>query len=136
VLVPYVSASSRFTASPTAPTYDASGNRLNAAPRSSISTSAQYDHEIGRGKAFIRGEYYWQDRVYYDPTNAPIASQKPYSLVNLSFGYVSDSRWDFRVIAKNVADRHYLISIAANGVAPAGLAGDPRTVVLQVSKSW
>jgi iron complex outermembrane receptor protein len=135
VLVPYVSGSPHFTASPTAPTYDASGNRLNAAPRSSVSGSAQYDYEIGRGKAFVRGEYYWQDRVFYDPSNAAIMSQKPYDLVNLSFGYISDSRWDFRVIAKNVADTHYLISIAANGVAPAGLPGDPRTVVLQVSKS-
>jgi len=135
VLVPYVSASSRFTASPTAPTYDASGNRLNAAPRSSVFGSVQYDHEIGRGKAFIRGEYYWQDRVFYDPTNAAIMSQKPYDLVNLSVGYMSDSHWDFRLIAKNVADAHYLITIAANGLAPAGLPGAPRTVALQVSKS-
>jgi iron complex outermembrane recepter protein len=55
--------------------------------------------------------------------------------VNLSVGYMSDSRWDFRLIAKNVIDTHYLITIAANGVAPARLPGDPRTVALQVSKS-
>lgn len=118
-------------------TFDATGNRLTAAPESSVSASVQYDYPIASGSLFLRGEYYWQDRAYYDPSNARIMSQDPYDLINVSVGYenIRDG-WSARVIAKNVTDEHYLITVAANGVVPAGLAGAPRTVALQLTKSW
>jgi iron complex outermembrane receptor protein len=117
--------------------YNAAGNYLNAAPRSSYSLAAQYTQPISAGEIFGRAEYYWQDRVFYDPTNAPISSQKAYSLVNLELGYTSpDKLWQAAIIAKNLADTHYLIAWAANGVIPSGAVAPPRTVMLQVSRKW
>jgi iron complex outermembrane receptor protein len=131
----YVNSSPRYT--PATNTFDATGNRLTAAPASSVSASAQYERPFANGSAFIRSEYYWQDRAYYDPSNAQIMSQKPYDLINLSIGYENTQNgWSARVIAKNIADTRYLITIAANGIVPAGLAGDPRTIALQLTKHW
>jgi iron complex outermembrane recepter protein len=118
-------------------TYNASGNKLDAAPKFSASASAQYEHSVVRGLGFIRAEYYWQSRAYYDPSNAPIMSQGPYGLLNLSVGYEDpEARWSARLIAKNVTDKEYLTTVAANGIVPAGLAGDPRTVILQLTKQF
>jgi iron complex outermembrane receptor protein len=133
-LIPYVAGSPRYIAA--TGTFDASGNRLNAAPKSSFSASAQFERPVASGNVFVRGEYYWQDRVYYDPSNVSIMSQPSYSLVNASIGYRSDQKWSIQLVGKNLADKQYLITVGANGLAPSGLAGSPRTIALQVSKAW
>jgi iron complex outermembrane recepter protein len=134
-LRPYVSGSPDYDAATN--TFDATGNRLTAAPDSSVSASIQYDYPLARGSLFLRGEYYWQGRAYYDPSNTPIMSQEPYDLINVSAGYQNvRSGWSARIIAKNIVDTQYLITVAANGVVPAGLAGAPRTIALQLTKSW
>jgi iron complex outermembrane recepter protein len=117
-------------------TYNASDNRLSAAPRNSASASAQYGWKIPGGAPFLRAEYYWQSRVEYDPSNAAIMSQKAYSLVNAFAGFDSDSKWGVHFFVKNLADTHYLIFITANGQVPAGNAAAPRTYGVQLSKSF
>ena len=122
---------------PATRTYDATGNRLNAAPQHQFTGSAQLNFDLADGKAFARGEYYYQSRVWYDPSNAPIFAQRPYGLVNASVGWTSADRgFNVQVIGKNLTNRQYLITIAANGLVPAGLAGAPRTVAVQLTKSW
>lgn len=134
-LVPFVHGLPNYNAATN--TVNATGNRLNAAPRSSYFLSAQYDMPAGPGKAFIRGEYYHQSKVFYDPSNADIFSQKAYHLLNAAIGWNSDdSKWGFQIVGKNLTYSHYLITIAANGVVPAGLAGAPRTVAFQVTHNW
>ena len=134
-LIPFVSANPRYD--PVTRTFDASGNRLNAAPHDSVQATAQYSVPgVLGGKAFVRGEYYYQSATFYDPTNAAITRQPAYSLFNASVGVNWDSGWATQVVAKNLTDKEYLITIAANGAAPSGLAGAPRTVALQVTKSW
>jgi iron complex outermembrane receptor protein len=117
-------------------TYDASGNRLSAAPHDSASASAQYGWKTSGGTPFLRAEYYWQSRVEYDPSNAPIMSQKAYSLVNAFAGYDGDSKWSVHFFVKNLTDTHYLIFITANGQVPAGNAAAPRTFGVQLAKSF
>ena len=134
-LAPFVTGDPRFN--PATRLYNASGNRLNAAPKGQLSAWAQVNFDLAAGKAFLRGEYYHQTRAHYDPSNAPIMSQKPYGLVNASVGWNSDDRkWGVQLIAKNLVDKQYLVTIAANGLVPAGLAGAPRTMALQVTRSW
>jgi iron complex outermembrane receptor protein len=118
-------------------TFNASGNFLNAAPRTSASANGQYNWSVGHGTPFVRGEYYWQSRVFYDPSNALIMSQRTYSLTNVFAGYDDDAgRWGVHFFAKNLTNTHYLITITANGVAPAGLAGAPRTYGVELTKSF
>lgn len=118
-------------------TFNASGNLLNAAPRTSASANGQYNWSVGRGTPFVRAEYYWQSRVFYDPSNALIMSQRAYSLTSVFAGYDDDiGRWGVHFFAKNLTNTHYLISITANGVEPAGLAGAPRTYGVQLTKTF
>lgn len=134
-LAPFLAGDPRYT--PATRSYDATGNRLNAAPRHQFSGAAQFNFDLAAGDAFLRAEYYYQSRVFYDPSNAPIFGQRGYGLINASVGWTSADRgWSVQLIGKNLADEQYLITIAANGVVPAGLAGAPRTVALQVTKSW
>jgi iron complex outermembrane recepter protein len=135
VLIPYLVGNPRYN--PATGTYDASGNRLNAAPSSSFTGSAEVQHSVGIGKAFLRGEYYWQARSYYDPSELSIVSQKAYGLVNVSAGLRSlPGDWSIEVLGKNITNEQYLISIGTNGVVPAGQSGAPRTVLVQVAKNW
>lgn len=134
-LVPFVRGNPRYNA--VTNTFDATGNRLNAAPRSSFSGSAQYDVPLESGKLFVRGEYYRQGKVYYDPSNVQIFKQKAYGLVNGSLGYNSDGGgWGVQLVGKNLTNTRYLINIAANGQVPAGFAAAPRTVAIQLTTSW
>lgn len=134
-LVPFVTGDPRFN--PATRTYNASGNRLNAAPKGQFSGSATLNFDVAGGNLFLRGEYFHQTRVFYDASNAPIFAQKPYDLVNASIGWTSpDKDWTISVIGKNLANEEYLVTIAANGLVPAGLAGAPRTYALQVVKTF
>jgi iron complex outermembrane receptor protein len=120
-----------------ASTYNASGKTLNAAPKTSYGATALYEQPIASGKLFARAEYSWQDRVEYDPSNARIMGQDAFNLVNLSVGYRNElHKWNAQILARNVGDTTYYITKAANGVVPAGLAGAPRTVALQLTKNW
>jgi len=132
-LTPYVAGSPNLNPNGT---YDASGNRLNAAPHDSVSASGQYSWNMAGGRPFLRAEYYWQSEVYYDPSNAPIVSQKAYGLASAFVGYDSDSKWGVHFFLKNLTDTHYLIFIATPTVVPAGVVAAPRTYGVQLSKSF
>jgi iron complex outermembrane recepter protein len=135
-LVPFVSSSPDYNAA--TGTFNASGKTLDAAPRYTAFVAAQHDWDLGnQGSIYSRAEYHWQDRVYFDPSNASVMSQGAYGLVNLFTGYnTADGLWQTQLYAKNVADKGYFISIAANGVAPFGLVGAPRTFGIQVTRYW
>lgn len=58
-------------------------------------------------------------------------------LVNLFAGYnTADGLWQTQLWAKNVANKGYLITTAANGAAPSGLSGAPRTFGLRVTRNF
>jgi iron complex outermembrane receptor protein len=117
-------------------TYNASGNQLNDAPRSSYTLSAEYDQPIRTGKLFARVQDFWQGKVFFDPSNSPYQEQRSYSLLNLSVGYTDTKGvWTAQLMARNLRNAQYLTTIAANGVEPAGLAGPPRTISVELTKS-
>jgi len=73
-----------YTEAPiTGGTIDASGNRLNSAPKWNYSLFGQYDLSVGDiGNAFVRGEYSWRSRQYFTVVNDDIQTQGSYELVN------------------------------------------------------
>ena len=132
---PYVTGSPNYNA--VSNTYDASGNRLNAAPKAAIFASAQYDFDLRGGNAFLRGEFSHRSRAYYDTTNVALFSQGAFDLINLGIGYTDKKhRWSAQLFAKNVADKQYLITVVGNAARAAGLPGAPRTVNLQLTKNF
>lgn len=134
-LVAYVASSPRFNA--TARTYDASGNHMIQAPHSTFSASGQYNFDVGRISAYFRAEYYWQDKTYFDPTNVPIVEEPSHGVINLGAGILTaDKHWALKVLARNITDKNYLIGRSGVTSVPSGLAGAPRTVMVQISRKW
>ena len=118
-------------------TYNAAGNYLNNAPPQSLALSAEYSHQLAGGaSAFVRGESYWQEKVYFDPTNVSIYSQAAYWLFNASLGFASsDGLWRAELFGKNLLNKEYLIVISTVATA-GGAPGSPRTFGIRVSRNW
>jgi iron complex outermembrane recepter protein len=134
-LVPFVSSSPNYNAA--AGTYNAAGKTLDAAPRYTAFVAAQHNWELSQGSIYGRAEYHWQDRVYFDPSNADVMSQGAYALTNLFAGFnTPDGTWQAQLYVKNVADKGYFLTIAAAGVPVDGQSGPPRTFGVQVSRHW
>ena len=136
-LAPLIAADPRYNAA--RGIYDATGHRLNQSPRYSGTIAAQNDFPIGsRGSVVtVRGDVYFQGRTFYDPQNSVYTDQSAYALLNAQLGYSSPDK-DFQVtlFGKNLANKQYLFAFQANGVAPAGFAGAPRTFGVRVSRKW
>jgi iron complex outermembrane receptor protein len=130
----------RLTCVPGTPpscSYDASGNHLTAAPHFSGLVAAEYDLPLASGAVLYgRGDYTWQSRSYFDPTNINILSQAAYGLGDLAFGFRSaHDVWSAQVWVKNVADKQYSITTAALGPIAAH-AGPPRTFGITIAREW
>jgi iron complex outermembrane recepter protein len=135
-LVPYVESLPQYNA--TTGTFNASGNRLSAAPRVTTFLAVQRSWDLNGGDSiYARAEYYWQDRVYYDPTNVDVQSQGPYGLINTFVGYnTANGLWRVQLWGKNLADKSYVISAVANGLGPSGLVGAPRTFGVRLTRNF
>lgn len=117
--------------------YNATGNHLVEAPAVSLSTSAQKDFDLANGAdLFVRGEYEYTSRVYFDPSNIALASQPAYSIVNGSIGYSpSHSHWIVSLWGKNLADTRYIVGIGTSSIFTAAI-GDPRTFGLRIDYTY
>jgi iron complex outermembrane recepter protein len=106
-------------------TLDAAGKRLNNAPEWSGNLSALYEFAAARaGRASMRIDVPWQNRVFFTPANDSIETQGPYGLVNLRAGLEARSRrWEIAVYARNVAN-HENITGTTN-VAPTAFTAHP-----------
>ena len=119
----------------TAGTFDASGNRLNSAPKWNYSLFGQYDFSVGNaGDVFIRGEYSWRSRQYFTVVNDDIQTQGSYELLNASIGFTTaDERWQIIAYGRNLTDEEYIVSSGSFTARPAGRVGEPRTYGLRVA---
>ena len=134
-VAPFVTGNPLYT--PAGGTFNATGNRLTAAPHLSTLIAGEYDQPIANATLYGRAEYSWQSRTYYDATNVAILSQPSYGLLNLAVGYrAPESRWRLQALLKNVTDKQYLITAAAPGSVPTGHAGPPRTLWVTFGFGW
>lgn len=114
---------------------DASGNRLDNAPRASGVVAIDYSPLIGDYKLAVHLDYTWRSRAFYDPSNIELASQPGYGLINANLGFGSNG-WKLEAFANNLADKKYYVIIAGNGLAPGAIVGEPRTYGVRVGYSW
>lgn len=117
-------------------TDDASGKRLNSAPRYSGAIAIDYTPVIAGHKTFAHVDYAWRTRTYFDPANVVIASQGAYGLLNGQIGFTTGNGWDIELWAKNITNEGYFVTIGTPSLAPAGLTGDPRTMGVKVSRNF
>ena len=123
---PYLVGDPRYNAA--AGTFNASGNQLVNAPNLSVNLSGQKDFDFADGaNLFLRAEYAFTSKTYFDPTNLAIASRPAFGLINVTVGYSPPhSHWQMALWVKNLADTMY-INGTAGGAFITAPVGDPRT---------
>jgi len=140
-LVPFVEDDPRFTPGDDdledSGLFNASGNRMNNAPKLAYTISAKYTQPIGDAEAYLTADYYHQSATQFDASNASILREPRYGLVNLGVGFnSSDKLWNVQLLAKNLLKEDYFVVRAANGLVPSAPSGAPRTVMLSVMRSF
>lgn len=124
-------------APPNVCTIDASGNRLDNAPRYSGLLALDYTPTIGDYDFSAHVDYTWRSRTFYDPSNVMIASQPKYGLFNANVGFgPSEKGWKIESYIRNITNKKYYVIVAGNGFTPGAIAGDPRTYGVRVGYSW
>ena len=84
---------------------DLSSNTLPNAPEYTFKLGLNYQASIIGGDLLLRGEYYYQDDVYFTEWNRQDAYQEGYGLLNARAVYtLPGERWSFAVWGRNLAD--------------------------------
>ncbi len=86
---------------------DLSGNRLQKAPEFTVDVAAQYIYSLGdAGSLTIRGEYNWQDVIYFTEFNRNNAYQPAVGRWNANLAYDSaDGQWTVSAYIKNGSNK-------------------------------
>ena len=117
--------------------FDASGNRLNLAPKWAYSAFVDLDLPVGNGSIIGRAEYSHRGRQFFTAGNVGLDQQSPYGLVNASLGYnFGDSGFRVMVFGRNLADKEYVTSTASFASGIVGRVGEPRTYGVRVSVTY
>lgn len=92
------------------------GNRPPYVPEKTLMIAGQYKHPSG---FFLRSEWVWNDKIYYDTENSAAYTEDDYSVVNTRLGYQSKS-FNFYLYGENLNNsNHYsFILPAINAGAP------------------
>jgi len=122
--------------------FDASGNRLNNAPRWSATVGGSYTFDLAQsGKIAIGADAHLQSRVFFTAANDGVGlihgypeQQGGYGIVNARIGWTSmDGRYEARLIGTNLLNRDYIVGTANYTAAIAARQGRPREVFGQVA---
>jgi len=134
-LAPFLAGDPNYN--PATSTYNAKGKQLVDAPPVALNLTGQKDFDLANGAdLYVRAEYSYTAKIYYDPTNAPISARAPFSLVNASIGYTPPhSHWTVALWGKNLADTQYSTGFGS-GYNTTVSVGDPRTYGLRISYTY
>ena len=101
---------------------DLSGNWVPRSPRAKFNLGAQYRVSVGDwGDATLRGEYYWQDKMYFSEFNTDFMSQSEVGRFNASIRLDSaDGHWNATVFGKNLGNKQQVGAASVIGAAILG----------------
>ena len=131
---------------------DLSGAQPAGIHEASFSLAATYNFDIGNNKAFLRGDFYFEDEVQITdnvpagtvifPTSGTVAvinGVRETKNLNLSAGLTTQNGYNFSIWARNVTDHETLISTFP-GIAQLGTfngyRNEPRTYGVSLSKEF
>lgn len=117
------------------------GNRLPRAPEWKVNVGAQYTAELGNGSLTLRGDFAWQDRIFFTAYNLPTVAQDDFGLLNGRVTYASSSKtWQVAAFVNNVGNTKALTNAVITGQVYGGIViGNllpPRTFGMEVSLSF
>jgi len=102
---------------------DASGNRLQNAPKLSGTIALDYSPALsGDLDGFLHADLYGRTSVNFSANGNPATTQKGYFLANASAGFGPASEaWKVSVFCRNCFDQRFITFMESN---PGGIAGD------------
>jgi iron complex outermembrane receptor protein len=102
-------------------TSDASGNRLENAPRWTVSATATYEHPLTQAlDGFVEGDYYYRSSVFYIATNDPRELGPAYGIIGGSVGVSShNGTWRLSAFVRNLLDKRFSTYILENPLSSA-----------------
>ncbi len=114
---------------------DLSGNSLRSAPDFSYSVAAQYQLDLANlGRLTLRGDYRWQDDVFYNQFEDPLIGEKSYGVLNARVTWLTaNERLKVSLFAKNIADKEYFNNGITFGFGPLRRIADPRTYGVELT---
>lgn len=135
-LTGYLAGNPKFNSA--AGTLNASGNQLAGAPTVSLNLTGQRDFNLADGAdLFIRGEYQYVSKTYFDPSNVSINSRPAHALFNASMGFSpAHSKWQFVVWGKNLGDKVVPSGFNAGSPPPEFYVSDPRTFGVRINYTY
>jgi len=126
-------------------TFDASGKRLNNAPRWSATFGGSYTFDLAQsGKLLVGMDAHVQSTVYFTAANDGVngvtgypEQQRGYGVIDARVAWTSDDGlWRVALIGSNLTDRGYITGTANYTAAIAGRPGRPREVLGQISRRF
>jgi len=119
-------------------TIDLSGNSLRSAPDLSFGVAAQYQINLAKhGSVTLRGEYQWQDDVFFNQFEDPLIGQQSFGLLNARVTWVTaNERFGVSLFAKNITDEAYFSTGITFGFGPLGIIADPRTYGIELTLAY
>lgn len=108
----------------TSRTVDASGNRVQHAPRFSGNISARYATDLARGRLVASANLFHTSRIYFDAANQ--FAEKGYDLLGARVEWTDPSdRWTVAVFGDNLFDAKYYTQIQVGTAAAGPIYGEP-----------
>ena len=110
---------------------DFDGNTLRIAPENTASGYIMLNHNLANG-GFLSGKFKarFQDDIFFDPDNNSINVSPSHTILDVWAAYTTpDSKWEFKLWAKNLSDKEYVThGFTQRGSRIAfGIFGDPRS---------
>lgn len=126
---------------------DASGNLVDLSaqpfpvPAWTFGLGGTYEVPLADGALRFNANYSYRDPVVYTPGLSGAAAagvtQGAYGLLDARISWtIASQKLDIAVFAKNLLDKDYLSSSASAGPFTIGSVGEPRTLGIQVRKSF
>ncbi len=96
---------------------DLEGKQLPRAPELKYTLGLQYTLRLEDGNAIIfRGDYKWQDDVFFSAFNNPVLGQRSYSWAKARITYQNDlNNWEAAVFIDNISDEEVATNATFNG---------------------
>lgn len=106
------------------------GNRFRLTPEHTVAVGLDWRLPFADGHAFyLRPNYSWRSRVYFEDDNMPGIEQDAYGLLNLNLGVRLANGWDLQGYVHNLTGEEYLIDAGNSGAQfgiPTYVPGSPR----------
>ncbi|WP_024889165.1 TonB-dependent receptor [Luteimonas huabeiensis] len=116
------------------------GNRFRLTPEHTVALGLDWRSPVGGGhELYVRPNYSWRSKVYFEDDNAPGIAQDAYGLLNLNVGVRLANGWDVQAYAHNLADEEYLIDAGNTGMQfgiPTYVPGSPRLYGVRFARDF